>query len=92
MTIYELKERQKELAKEIRELKNKRKEYRGYVPGLDSKRWKYRYDHICYCLARGRKYEEIERNPAEPLDLTGSDFVRELQEATFGKKEEVVNG
>jgi hypothetical protein len=94
MTLYELKEQQKELAKEIRQLKNKRKESPyGRVPGLEGKRSTYRYNHVAYCLARGRKYEEIERNPRDPVWLSAdSQIVKDLQEATFGKKEEVVNG
>jgi hypothetical protein len=46
----QIKEEQKQAAKEIRELKSKRKEVScGYVSGLDRKRFDYRHKHIAYC-------------------------------------------
>lgn len=60
------KEELKKLAKEIRELKLWKK---GKHPSeacqndgqLWSKRRTFRYEHIAYCLVRGRTYEQIER-------------------------------
>ena len=67
MTIK--KEELKKLAKEIRELKQWRKgknppeSHKNDGP-LWNKRRNYRYEHIAYCLVRGRTYEQIE-NPGE---------------------------
>jgi|WetSurMetagenome_2_1015567.scaffolds.fasta_scaffold03175_10 hypothetical protein len=67
MTIK--KEELKKLAQELKELKRWRK---GKPPAESCKNdwdiWKkkkdYRYEHIAYCLVRGRIYEQIE-NPNE---------------------------
>ena len=61
ITIAKLKVQQKILAKQIRELKNTRKACKnGYVPGLMQAKFEYRYQHIAYCIARGKTYEQIE--------------------------------
>ena len=94
MKLHELKEQQKELAKEIKELKGKRKESRyGYVPGLEGKRSTYRYRHIAYCMARGRKYEEIERTcREEPYMPAIEKIIAEIELPEATSEQEVVNG
>lgn len=58
----QIKEEQKQAAKEIRELKSKRKEAScGYVSGLDKARFNYRHKHIAYCMFFNKTpYELIE--------------------------------
>lgn len=66
MTIKELKQHIKELAKEIREKKGLRKSSQyGLVPGLDRLRYEARHHHIAYCLLRGRTMEQIEPKTRE---------------------------
>lgn len=59
--IRKIKAEQKLLAVEIRDLKSRRKKERGgYVPRLLDKSKDYRYQHLVYCLLRGRSLEQIE--------------------------------
>lgn len=74
----------KEEAKEIRRKKDTRKECKnGYVQGLWLDRHNFRLKHIAYCMLRGRKYEEIERNHEwkkykvnSPNQLDAHDFAK----------------
>lgn len=62
MKLNELKQIQKDLAKSIKEAKGTRKKFKdGYVYNLKHLSYTYRHQHIAYCLARGRKMEDIER-------------------------------
>jgi hypothetical protein len=58
--MTEKKEQLKSLAKKIKDLKSIRKEkdvnWEIYVAKRD-----FRYEHIAYCLVRGRTYEQIEQ-------------------------------
>jgi hypothetical protein len=66
MKLEELKQTQKGLAKSIKVRKGTRKQTKdGYVTGLYGLSDTYRHQHIAYCLARGRKIEEIERTCRE---------------------------
>ncbi len=59
--IKKLKAEQKTLALVIRHLKGRRKtEQGGYVPGLLDRSKDYRYQHVVYCLLRGRTISEVE--------------------------------
>jgi hypothetical protein len=66
--IFELKEINKTLAKQIKEKKVdvKKTQREGKYAGklqyelLDLK-WLYRKQHIAYCLLRGKSYEQIEK-------------------------------
>lgn len=72
MKYINLKNKLKELAKELRELKSHRKlDNRGdwslykLECEIDKDKFVARHTHIAYCLLRGRKYEEIERPAAD---------------------------
>lgn len=71
MKYINLKNKLKELAKELRELKSHRKlDNRGdwslyqLENEIDKDKFVARHTHIAYCLLRGREYDEIER-PAD---------------------------
>jgi len=65
-----IKQNLKDLSKEIVQLKQERSpnyvgtriaiDYTWASSRLVSARFEFRYKHIAYCLAKGRKYEEIE--------------------------------
>jgi hypothetical protein len=70
MSTKELKIELKSLANDIRKHKFDLKEYQrehcgnggGWFYKLHKLQYNFRHMHIAYCLLRGRKYEEIERN------------------------------
>lgn len=70
--ILEAKEYLKSTAVKIRKAKYEYKEAQrkgsaswSMLADLNSLRWEYRHEHIAYSLAKGNKYEEIERTVAE---------------------------
>lgn len=65
--IAKMKLELKELAHQIKTLKAKRKDRKpdgtpgtGYVYGLSMTSQKFRHKHVAYCLARGRKLEQVD--------------------------------
>lgn len=89
-----VKQRQKDVAREIRELKDTRKQVRyGYVPGLDSLQHTYRIKHIAYCMFfNGRSYNEIEQNPKEEIRSYAYDNrIKRWQEIIREREEELTD-
>jgi hypothetical protein len=77
--ISQIKEEQKEMAKDIRKKKSQRKQHEyGWVPGLFEMRRDYRHRHIAYCLLRGTPYERIE-NPSK-YNKPNMDIVKSIME------------
>jgi hypothetical protein len=93
--LYELKQEQKELAKVIRKWKNRRKQDKRGSYTIDQVDYyvaffarKYRKQHIAYCMARGKTYEEIERSTRKPIDYYAwLDIKRHIEELREEKQE-----
>lgn len=77
MTIKEMKAHLKTLAASIRQHRREYKDaQRGRGVDWTAPYWKvfaesdqFRYEHVAYCLVRGRKYEEIERTVHEGNEI-----------------------
>lgn len=81
MKKKELKQELKTLAVNIRQLKSQRKQHSdGFVPGLFQARLKARHMHVAYSLMRGNSYEQIEKNPREPVDMSLVEKYMEAQD------------
>lgn len=83
--ILKLKLELKNLAKTIRIQKNKRKSAEnGLVPGLLEQRSYYRHRHVLYCLARGKKLEQIDSGKG--LNMEYINFQLEAMQSEENKK------
>lgn len=84
-SLYEVKQSQKKLAKEIRILKNSRKQDVRNRPlwevesDLHKAKYEYRHRHIAYCIVRGRTRDEIE-HPSEN-NLPNERYIEKLIES-----------
>jgi len=79
MSYYKkMKQYLKDLSTKIRKIKDELKNYQRKNNGYGGKfykelfklKYEFRHQHIAYCLARGRKYENIE----EPREGNGPNF------------------
>jgi len=84
-----IKEDLKAQAKNIRALKDainsgfKAGKYMGYEQGnLISAKRKFRYEHVAYCLLKGREYSQIENNP-RPENEIDMDSVKKIMDSMW---------
>jgi len=84
----------KKQANELRKLKSKirtgmktnKPNVWEYQINLLNKKEQFRYEHIAYCLVRGRKYDEIEKKtrPENTIDMFKVEkFLKSMQEQLY---------
>jgi hypothetical protein len=69
----------RELKREFKELEKKREPREPKRREVKKAKYEFRHEHIAYCIARGRTYEQIEQKVREDNE-PNQDYIRELLE------------